>query len=531
MTDKDITQRPNYFAGQYLLEDDYEQEQNYHIDRQQRHNRLLHVSGIAEGLSVTQVQEGGLKIKVSPGTAVDKQGKQIILHTERPVDLPGNGENTLFIKYAEKKDSLQEDTTDGYRRIAEEPAINFAASESSIALAKLTVTDGKITIDESVRQYSGLRLPGAKNSEVTLRSHGNENPNLANLTGSLSISGTLAVKESIRVGESEKGVTLRSHGDDKPDLAVLTGSLSISGALEVKGGSTLTGNVKANGSLTVTNSGTGHIAEFTQQGSGSGVYIGGVKGNHTALYIAGNETDYATFAVDNKGSGYVATFTQQGSGGGVYIHGVKGKNNALNIAGNETSLPTFAVANKGSGTALFVDQQGTGLAAKFKGNMEVVGEIRSPALRSIYQRADEWSKTTNSQDWKTVIEYSFTSELNPPMQAYVTVIANGHGISNDHKYLDVAIFINQESSDLPLDDSLDFYYGMGITHYNDFVPITATRNKLVTLDKTLKIEVKIRARLRSGVTQEVKNQQNVRDEKVTLNGAAMLILLTGTPYK
>jgi len=212
MADNNINQRPNYFAGQYLLEDDFELEQNYHIDRQKRHNGLLHVSGIANGLKVTKVQEGGLKVKVSSGTAVDNQGQQIILHNDPTVDLPGNGENplTLFIKYATNKEKLQENTTDGYRRIVEEPVIDFAASESSIALAKLTVKNGEIIIDESVRQYAGLRLPGAENSEVTLRSHGNENPNLANLTGSLSISGTLAVKESIRIGESEKGVTLRS---------------------------------------------------------------------------------------------------------------------------------------------------------------------------------------------------------------------------------------------------------------------------------------------------------------------------------
>jgi cytoskeletal protein CcmA (bactofilin family) len=318
MTDKDITQRPNYFAGQYLLEDDFELEQNYHIDRLQRHNRLLHVSGIAEGLSVTKVQ--GLKIRVSPGTAVDKQGKQIILHTERTMDLPVNGENTLFIKYVEKKDSLQEGTTDGYRRIVEEPAINFTASESSIALAKLTVTGREINIDESVRQYSGLRLPGAKNSEVTLRSHGNENRNLAELSGSLSISGTLAV-----TGES-----------------------------------TLTGNVKANGSLTVNNKGSGRIAEFIQGGSGDGVYISGVKGENSALNIADNETENPTLVVANKGSGFIAGFTQEGSGNGVYIIGVKGENSALDILDNVPENSTLVVANNGSGFLAAFARQGSG---------------------------------------------------------------------------------------------------------------------------------------------------------------------------
>ncbi|MEG3936016.1 MULTISPECIES: tail fiber domain-containing protein [unclassified Microcoleus] len=269
MTVNDIYQRPNYFAGQYLLEDDFELEQKYHIDREQRHNRLLHVSGIAEGLKVTEVQEGGLKIKVSPGTVVDKQGKQIILHTERIVDLPGQKDNTLFIKYAEKKESRQEDTTDGYRRIVEEPLIDFDASERSIALAKLTVTDGKITkIDESVRQYCGLRLPGGGNSEVTLRSHGDNNPNLAQLTGSLSISGRLEVTDKTELNNT---LTVKEKTTLQKDLNVggnlnlieknakltVTGTTQLNNTLTVEDNTTLRKDLNVGGNLKVT--GTSHL--------------------------------------------------------------------------------------------------------------------------------------------------------------------------------------------------------------------------------------------------------------------------------
>ncbi|MGL4499428.1 MAG: hypothetical protein ACRCU2_10250, partial [Planktothrix sp.] len=75
--DNPTNKRPNYFGGQYLLEDDFQLEQQYHIDRQRRHNRILHISGIAEGLNITNAN--GLAVDVSAGTAIDNQGRQIVL--------------------------------------------------------------------------------------------------------------------------------------------------------------------------------------------------------------------------------------------------------------------------------------------------------------------------------------------------------------------------------------------------------------------------------------------------------------------
>lgn len=227
MAANDVNQRPNYFAGQYLLEDDFELEQKYHIDRQRRHNCLLHVSGIAEGLTVTK--EEGKKVKVSSGTAVDTEGKQIILLNERTVHLPGNGVHTLFIKYAKKEDTPQEGTTGGNRRIVEEPDIDFKKTESAIALALLTVTEENTSNpDESVREYSGLRLPGAENSEVTLRYVGDKNSKLAILDGNLSVTGTVKATTFQGNGSELTGI-VKNTGD------TITGNLSVSGNLSISG--------------------------------------------------------------------------------------------------------------------------------------------------------------------------------------------------------------------------------------------------------------------------------------------------------
>ena len=81
----DVEKRLRYFNGQFLQEKDFTDEQAYHIDRQRRHNRLLHTPGIAEGLDV-EADVGARGAKVKPGTAVDAKGQFIVLAQERPVD-------------------------------------------------------------------------------------------------------------------------------------------------------------------------------------------------------------------------------------------------------------------------------------------------------------------------------------------------------------------------------------------------------------------------------------------------------------
>ena len=72
----DIDKRLRYFNGQFLEQKDFRDEQDYHIDRQRRHNRLFHTYGIAEGLQVTGAVGTG-QVTVETGTALDDEGQQI----------------------------------------------------------------------------------------------------------------------------------------------------------------------------------------------------------------------------------------------------------------------------------------------------------------------------------------------------------------------------------------------------------------------------------------------------------------------
>ncbi|HEX5721069.1 MAG TPA: hypothetical protein VF179_33260, partial [Thermoanaerobaculia bacterium] len=101
----DVIKRLKYFNGQFLREPDFTDEQEYHLDRQRRHNRQLHTPGIADGLVVT-ADQSATSVSVAPGTAIDGQGRQIVLNETRLVGFPGslNGQTALVvISYAQEE--------------------------------------------------------------------------------------------------------------------------------------------------------------------------------------------------------------------------------------------------------------------------------------------------------------------------------------------------------------------------------------------------------------------------------------------
>ena len=72
--------RVNYFAGQLPSADDFRAEQDYHLAKHRRHNRLCHGSGVVQGLQVSVANDTpGPTINVEPGFALDPFGNEIQL--------------------------------------------------------------------------------------------------------------------------------------------------------------------------------------------------------------------------------------------------------------------------------------------------------------------------------------------------------------------------------------------------------------------------------------------------------------------
>src|ERR1051325_7952090 len=110
--------RIRYYDGQFLLDSDFIDEQNYHIGHQRRHERLLHAAGITEGLNVTK-GPNGTTVTVSAGSAVDGSGRQILLDAEESV-VVGSGLNGWKVQ----KISFIEEETD----LADQKSVVSAAT-------------------------------------------------------------------------------------------------------------------------------------------------------------------------------------------------------------------------------------------------------------------------------------------------------------------------------------------------------------------------------------------------------------------
>src|SRR5262245_22281626 len=97
--------RVRYYDGTFLQDEAFIAEQTYHMDRRQRDDRLLHVAGISEGLTVT-VAAGAKSLLVAAGTALDDSGNQILVDATRTVPIAAGLNGTFWIEllFREKED-------------------------------------------------------------------------------------------------------------------------------------------------------------------------------------------------------------------------------------------------------------------------------------------------------------------------------------------------------------------------------------------------------------------------------------------
>ena len=85
----DPISRPYYFARALLSVDDFTSEQNYHREKQRRHNLHCHGFGVVQGLKVsTAHKDSASTVAIEPGVAIDPAGNEIVLCTTAQLPLP-----------------------------------------------------------------------------------------------------------------------------------------------------------------------------------------------------------------------------------------------------------------------------------------------------------------------------------------------------------------------------------------------------------------------------------------------------------
>ncbi len=166
--------RPHYYTHQFLREQDFNEEQQYHVDMRRRHNRLFHTWGVAEGLEVTR--KGEREITISPGVALDREGREIVLLSAVTRDLGGltrDSDTFITIGYGEQWDDADHHSAggvEGYSRVSESPELaekkkQPAEDGTVITLARVHISDvghvGEIHTGPTVRRRALPQSPAA----------------------------------------------------------------------------------------------------------------------------------------------------------------------------------------------------------------------------------------------------------------------------------------------------------------------------------------------------------------------------------
>src|SRR5262245_37298435 len=125
-------QRLNYFHYQFLQEQDFKDEQAYHVAQRRRHNAQFHTWGRVRGLDVTFVA-GERKVRVSPGVAVDSLGREIIVESNLDVDLQSHPGETVYLSLAYKEENTDPSTQPGV-------AGNFTRTTESFQTPRVSTT-------------------------------------------------------------------------------------------------------------------------------------------------------------------------------------------------------------------------------------------------------------------------------------------------------------------------------------------------------------------------------------------------------
>ena len=220
-----VKKRLQYYDGQFLVVQDFQAEQNYHLDRQRHQNRLLRTPGILEGLDV-EVNDDRKGIKLSSGTAVDYKGRLIIaddslvfqgehksLGSDGKFEIGiGSYEEvttlTLYIGYREvdAERDIPLDEEEQAREVQSSPRWEEQAvleitdttsnNKDSIQLCIInTNADGSIKniVRQDFESYAGIKF-GTDNLKIRRR-HGSR----LEITGNLSIQESLSVSRNLKV--------------------------------------------------------------------------------------------------------------------------------------------------------------------------------------------------------------------------------------------------------------------------------------------------------------------------------------------
>ncbi|MEU6535398.1 hypothetical protein [Streptomyces sp. NPDC047000] len=174
-----VPKRVRFFDGQFLQDQDFVDEQKFHLDRERRQSRLLRLSGVSAGLAVSA--DRPFRIVVTAGMAVDPLGRHLVLAADTTVPLgeafAGRQDIEVYLVHRETATDVAQTGGASERRWDESPKIVVidpdgttavvpdGASpdlDSPVLLARLAVAgNGQAVADLTAASRISLSVDGA----------------------------------------------------------------------------------------------------------------------------------------------------------------------------------------------------------------------------------------------------------------------------------------------------------------------------------------------------------------------------------
>jgi Chaperone of endosialidase len=146
----DDIKRLNYFTNQFLVQEDFQAEQDYHRRMRHLHNQRSHTPGIVYGLEVTKKENTDRDVIISAGMAIDGDGQEIVVlesgitYTLKTTESTGPVYLSIAASDVDVDSYKGEGFTDKFTRKAERPQFNESSviTPNAIVIAMLTLYDG-----------------------------------------------------------------------------------------------------------------------------------------------------------------------------------------------------------------------------------------------------------------------------------------------------------------------------------------------------------------------------------------------------
>lgn len=227
--------RINFFKGFFTQAEDWQQAEQYHIDKRRLHNISLHTPGVIqgyrEGLKVWAGPDGR-EINIGPGCAIDGRGRELYLeNTEtKPIDPQGyRHPKTVYvvIRYGEKEVDPRESHADPKSTKSTKNAFWKEKTEAYITetepdnrevieLARIVLSKGATKVSEPEDSHNPT--PNEIDRRYVKRAGARGRMRLADISEEVGVGGKMkvAVSEDAVPSERDPNVLIqRIEGEDR----------------------------------------------------------------------------------------------------------------------------------------------------------------------------------------------------------------------------------------------------------------------------------------------------------------------------